>query len=144
MNILKLSVLTFSVLLSSNALSQSPQNNEEVIKVLCANKVDKRELAYDKENGRWCDTTIVSLCSMNQRQAIKKVCNSVYKSRLASLNEKDERELAAASTAASEEIKTQELSDLKQEQVEIELKKVEIEQQKLELRKRELELLKQG
>lgn len=144
MNILKFSILTFSVLLSSNALSQSSQKNEDTVKVLCANKVDKRELMYDNIKGAWCDTQIVDFCSSTRRLAIKRACNDVYKYKLTRMQENEQLKSSTAPIEVKDAEKSAELSNLKQEQVEIELKKVEIEQQKLDLRKRELELLKQG
>lgn len=144
MNILKLSILTFSVLLSGNAFSQSPQKNEGIQRILCKNEVDKREIFYDSKKAAWCDTTITDFCSLNRKNAIKKVCTRVYASRLAQLEKNDESESIATPEVDSETQKSQKFVDLEQEQMDIELKQIEIEQRKLDLRKKEMELLKQN
>lgn len=147
MNILKLSILTFSVLLSSNALSQ--ENNEETVKILCSNKIDKREIAYDKGREAWCDTTVDAFCAFTKREAIRKVCNKTYGYKLERMKLYEKRGAAAENApkavqpeVAQPEKKVEQVSSLEQERMNIELKKLEIEQRKLDLRKKKLDLLK--
>lgn len=148
MNILKLSILTFSVLLSNNALSQ--QNNQETTSILCANKVDKREIKYDKGREAWCDTTITDFCSFTKRETIRKVCNKTYEYKLERMKLYEKRgsaastvEVAKPKSIAKPEKKVKQVSNLEQERMNIELQKLEIEQRKLDLRKKKLDLLKQ-
>jgi hypothetical protein len=143
MNILKLSIITFSVLLSTNALSQTPQKDEGPMKILCVNKVDQREIFYDENKDAWCDTTMTNFCSLSQRKAVKKVCSKVYKSRLAQFDTNEKPKPIAVPKKKVNIKKAQESSVLEQEQMDIELRKIEIDQRKLDVRKQELELLKQ-
>lgn len=143
MNILKLSIISFSLLLSSNALSQSSQKNEDAVQILCVNKIDKREIFYDNNIGEWCDSTITNFCALSRQKAVRKVCSKVYKSRLAKIERNGKPEVVASPETVVDTQELEQSSDLEQEQMEIELKQIEIDQRKLDLRKQELDLLKQ-
>ncbi len=138
MNILKLSILAISMLFSSTTYSQSPQKKKGSFKVLCVNKIDTREIFYNKDKNAWCDGKITNVCSLNRKNVVKKVCNKVYKTKLARLEKSDANAKLKKDVVAQK--KSDQILDLEQEQIDIELKQIEIEQRKLDLRKRELKL----
>ena len=48
------------------------------VRVICANKADKRILSYDAVQDRWCDNTVPNFCKHRQLDAARRVCKKQY------------------------------------------------------------------